>query len=149
MGFCMEFWSFTNLMMHIIMTWKSILLNNMKNHRYYKERIVSFLTTFELNSNSITQRWIENKFYTLDEERITNFRNKFSMYRIKKANFIPDLAQFSMLLKMCCFLSLSGKKRLKKTAESNKGRGHLKMGSTYQQHRVYRLTFGYFENIYP
>ena len=39
------------------------------------------------------------------------------------ANFIPSLAQFSMLLnaKMCCFLSLSGKKRLKKTTESNSG----------------------------
>ena len=33
-----------------------VLLNNMKHHRYYKERIASFLTTFELNSNSITQR---------------------------------------------------------------------------------------------
>ena len=34
------------------------------------------LTTFELNSNSITQRWIENEFYSLDEKRIMSFRNR-------------------------------------------------------------------------
>ena len=53
-----------------------VLLNNMKYHKYYKERIAAFLTTFELNPSSITQRWIENKFYSLDEERINNFRNR-------------------------------------------------------------------------
>ena len=42
-----------------------VLLNNMKHHKYYKERIASFLTTFELNPSSISQRWIENKFYSL------------------------------------------------------------------------------------
>ena len=47
----------------------------MKNHKYDKERIASFLTTFELNSSSITQRWIENKFYSLDEERMHLFRS--------------------------------------------------------------------------
>ena len=30
------------------------LLNNMKFHRHYKERITSFLTAFELNKSSIT-----------------------------------------------------------------------------------------------
>ena len=40
-----------------------ILLNNMKHHKYYKERIASFLPTFELNPSSISQRWIEIKFY--------------------------------------------------------------------------------------
>ena len=56
-----------------------VLLNNMKHHKYYKERIASFLTTFELNPSSITQRWIENKFYSLDEERLHLFRttNRF------------------------------------------------------------------------
>ena len=54
-----------------------VLLNNMKHHSYYKERIASFLTTFELNPSSISQRWIENKFYSIDEERILNFRRKF------------------------------------------------------------------------
>ena len=49
----------------------------MKHHRSYKERIASFLTTFELNSSSISQRWIENKFYCMDEERIHMFRNRF------------------------------------------------------------------------
>ena len=53
-----------------------VLLNNMKYHRYYKERITSFLTTFELNPSAITQRWIKNKFYSLDEERINNFRHR-------------------------------------------------------------------------
>ena len=53
-----------------------VLLNNMKYHKYYKERIAAFLTTFELNPSSITQRWIENKFYSLDEERINNFRSR-------------------------------------------------------------------------
>ena len=55
-----------------------VLLNNMKHHKYYKERIASFLTTFELNTSSISQRWIENKFYSLDEERISNFRQRFN-----------------------------------------------------------------------
>ena len=50
----------------------------MKYHKYYKERIASFLTTFELNPSSISQRWIENKFYSLDGERISNFRQRFN-----------------------------------------------------------------------
>ena len=54
-----------------------ILLTDMKYYRFYKERITSFLTAFELNSTSISQKWIENKFYSLDEERIISFRNKF------------------------------------------------------------------------
>ena len=47
-----------------------VLLNNMKHHKFYKERIASFLTTFELNPSTISQRWIENKFYSMDEERM-------------------------------------------------------------------------------
>ena len=50
-----------------------VLLNSMKHYKYYKERIASFLTTFELNPSSILQRWIENKFYSLDEERMHLF----------------------------------------------------------------------------
>ena len=62
----------------------------MKCHRYYKERIFSFLTTFELNSDSITQKWIENNFYSLDEERILSFKGRirentrFSMTKDKR-----------------------------------------------------------------
>ena len=52
-----------------------VLFNNMKYHRYYKERIVSF-STFELNSNSITQKWIENKFYSLGDERVALFKGR-------------------------------------------------------------------------
>ena len=48
------------------------LLNNMKFHRYYKERIASFLTIFELNTSSISQKWIENKIYSIDEERMNH-----------------------------------------------------------------------------
>ena len=47
-----------------------ILLNNMKHHRFYKERIASFLTAFELNPSSISQKLIENKCYSYDEDRI-------------------------------------------------------------------------------
>ena len=54
----------------------STLLNNMKYHRHYKERIASFLTALELNKSSITQKWIENKFYSLDEERISHNRQR-------------------------------------------------------------------------
>ena len=46
----------------------------MKHHRYDKERIASFLTTYKLNPSAISQRWKENKLYSLDEERISNFR---------------------------------------------------------------------------
>ena len=49
----------------------------MKHHRFYKERIASFLTAFELNPSSISQKWIENKFYSLDEDRLISLRNKF------------------------------------------------------------------------
>ena len=52
------------------------LLNNMKFHRHYKERIASFLTAFELNSSSINQKWIENKFYSMDEERMSFHRQR-------------------------------------------------------------------------
>ena len=41
-----------------------VLLNYIKHHKYFKERIASFLATFELNLSSISQRWIENKFYS-------------------------------------------------------------------------------------
>ena len=53
------------------------LLNNIKHHKYYKERIASFLTNFELNPNSITQRWLENKFYSLDDEKMHISRERF------------------------------------------------------------------------
>ncbi len=33
-----------------------ILLNNMKHHRFYKERIAALLTTFKLNPSSISQK---------------------------------------------------------------------------------------------
>ena len=53
------------------------LLHNMKYHRhFYKERIASFLTAFELDKNSITQKWIENKFYSMDEERMSFHRQR-------------------------------------------------------------------------
>ena len=39
--------------------------------------IASFPTAFELNSLSVFQKWIENKFHSLDEERIISFRDKF------------------------------------------------------------------------
>ena len=52
------------------------LLNNMKYHRHYKERIASFLTAFELNTSSITHKWIENEFYSLDEERMSYNRQR-------------------------------------------------------------------------
>ena len=64
-----------------------VLLNNMKHHKYYKERIASFLTTFELNPSSISQRKIENKFFSLDEERIHLFRTT--------NRFCKDSARFS------------------------------------------------------
>ena len=54
----------------------STLLNNMKYHRHYKERIASFLTGFELNTSSITQKWIENKFYSLDEKSMNYNRQR-------------------------------------------------------------------------
>ncbi len=49
----------------------------MRHHKFYKERIAFFLTAFELNFSSISQKWIENKLYSLDEERIVSFRYKF------------------------------------------------------------------------
>ena len=52
------------------------LLNNMKFHRHYKERISSFLNAFELDKNSITQKWIGNKFYSMDEERMSFHRQR-------------------------------------------------------------------------
>ena len=58
----------------------------MKHHKYYKERIASFLTTFELNPSSISQRRIENKFYSLDEERMYLFRTTNSFHK-KSARF--------------------------------------------------------------
>ena len=54
--------------------------------------MAALLTTFELNPSTITQRWIENKFYSLDEERISNFRNRiresarFSNTQVKNNN---------------------------------------------------------------
>ena len=52
------------------------LLNNMKFYRYYNERIALFLTIFELNSSSISQKWIENKFDSMDKERRNYDRQK-------------------------------------------------------------------------
>ena len=52
-----------------------ILLHNMKNHKFYKGRIESFLTVSEPNPSSLSQKWIENKFHSLDEETMFNSRN--------------------------------------------------------------------------
>ena len=48
----------------------------MKHHKYYRGVISSLLTTFELNNDAFTQKWLENKFYALDEERLLNFKGK-------------------------------------------------------------------------
>ena len=56
------------------------LLNNMKFHRYYKERIASFLTIFELNTSNISQKWIEDKFYSMDEERMYYHRQRICCF---------------------------------------------------------------------
>ena len=45
------------------------LLDNMKHHKYYRGRITSLMTNFELNPSTFNQRWLENKFYAMDEER--------------------------------------------------------------------------------
>ena len=58
----------------------------MKHNKYYKERIASFLTTFELKPSSILQRWIENKFYSLDEEQMHLFRST-NRFRKETARF--------------------------------------------------------------
>ena len=55
-----------------------VLLNNMKHHRFYRERISSFLTTFELNPNSITQRWLENKILFLGWWKDAHISSKIS-----------------------------------------------------------------------
>ena len=52
------------------------LLNDMKYHRYNKERTASFLTTFELSSDLITQKLIENKLYSLVEERLISLKGR-------------------------------------------------------------------------
>ena len=44
--------------------------------RHYKERITSFLAAFELNKNIMTQKWIENKFYSMNEERMNFHRQR-------------------------------------------------------------------------
>ena len=54
----------------------TVLLNNMKHHKFYKERIAAILTNFEINPKSISQPWLENKFYSLDEERLHFFRQR-------------------------------------------------------------------------
>ncbi len=56
-----------------------VVLNIMIHHRFYKGRIASFLRTFELNPSLISQRWIDNKFCSMDEERQHIFRNRFIM----------------------------------------------------------------------
>ena len=56
----------------------TVLLNNMKHHSFYKERIAAILTNFELNPTSLSQPWIENKFYSIDEERLTSFRSRLT-----------------------------------------------------------------------
>ena len=53
-----------------------ILLNNRKFNKHSKERIASFLTAFELNSSSTKQKWIKNKLYSMDEERMIFHRQR-------------------------------------------------------------------------
>ena len=64
------------------------LLNNMKHHKYYRSRIASFLTQFELNPNAFNQRWLENKFYALDEERILH--SKLGIKQTAQCRFISS-----------------------------------------------------------
>ena len=49
----------------------------MKHHKYYRDRIASLLTQFELDLSAFNQRWLENKFYALDEERALMSRYNF------------------------------------------------------------------------
>ena len=45
------------------------LLDNMKHHKYYRGRIASLMTNFELHPSAFNRRWLEIKFYVMDEER--------------------------------------------------------------------------------
>ena len=53
------------------------LLDNMKHHKYYRNIIASILAQIELNPSAFNQRWLENKFYALDEERVLMSRYNF------------------------------------------------------------------------
>ena len=62
------------------------------HHRFYKERITATLTSFELNPTSISLPWIENKFYSLDEERLTSFRSRLTdSTRYKNSSNRPSI----------------------------------------------------------
>ena len=67
-------------------TWT--FLNGMQPHRYYKERITSCLTNFELNPNSFNQRWLEPKFYPLDDEKM---HVSCQRYQRESAKFIEQI----------------------------------------------------------
>lgn len=59
------------------------LLNNMKHHKYYRSIIASLLTAYELDNGAFTQKWLEHKFYALDEERLMNFKGKINRYEAR------------------------------------------------------------------
>ena len=62
------------------------LLYNMRFHKHYSNIIASLLTTYELDPTAFDQKWIENKFYTLDEERVLYQRSK--TYAPHHASFV-------------------------------------------------------------
>ena len=59
------------------------LLNNMKHHKYYRKIIAALLTTFELDNEAFTQKWLEHKFYALDEERLVNYKGRIGKHEAR------------------------------------------------------------------
>ena len=66
------------------------LLDNMKHHKYYRNIISSLLTNFELNNDVFNQRWLENKFYAMDEERLLNFKGKTVKHEVRFVDSTND-----------------------------------------------------------
>lgn len=78
------------------------LLDNMKHHRYYKNIVSALLTNYELNNEVFNQRWLENKFYTMDEERILNFKGRHFKHEVRFVNSAPTTNNKTSSGKMRC-----------------------------------------------
>ena len=59
------------------------LLNNMKHHKYYRNIIAALFTAYELDNDAFNQKWLEHKFYALDEERLLNFKGRINRYEAR------------------------------------------------------------------
>ena len=55
----------------------------MKHHKFYRNIIAALVTAYELDNDTFNEKWLEHKFYALDEERLLKFKGRINRYEAR------------------------------------------------------------------